>query len=79
MSGVRIALYIVFMIICLALTFIVLLQEGKSAGLGAISGMADTYWGKNKGRSMEGKLQKITIALCVLFMVIALVLNIKAI
>ncbi|MBQ4481717.1 MAG: preprotein translocase subunit SecG [Lachnospiraceae bacterium] len=79
MSGVRIALYIVFMIICLALTFIVLMQEGKSAGLGAISGMADTYWGKNKGRSMEGKLQKITIALCVLFMVIALVLNIKAI
>ena len=79
MSGVRIALYIVFMIICLALTFIVLMQEGKSAGLGAISGMADTYWGKNKGRSMEGKLQKITIALCVLFVVIALVLNIKAI
>ena len=79
MSGVRIALYIVFMIICLALTFIVLMQEGKSAGLGAISGMADTYWGKNKGRSMEGKLQKITIALCVLFMVIAPVLNIKAI
>ena len=57
MSGVRIFLYVVFMIICVALTFIVLAQEGKSAGLGAISGMADTYWGKNKGRSMEGKLQ----------------------
>lgn len=79
MSGVRIALYIVFMIICVSLTFIVLMQEGKSAGLGAISGMADTYWGKNKGRSLEGKLQKFTIALCVLFMVIALVLNIKTI
>ncbi len=77
MSAVRIVLYVIFMIICLALTFIVLAQEGKSAGLGAISGMADTYWGKNKGRSMEGKLQKVTIALCVLFMVIALVLNIK--
>ena len=79
MSTLRLVLYIVFMIICLALTFIVLAQEGKSAGLGAISGMADTYWGKNKGRSIEGKLQKLTIALCVLFMVIALVLNIKAI
>ncbi|MCR5773787.1 MAG: preprotein translocase subunit SecG [Lachnospiraceae bacterium] len=78
MSGIRIFLYIVFMIICVALTFIVLAQEGKSAGLGAISGMADSYWGKNKGRSMEGKLQKITIALCVLFMVLGLVLNIKA-
>ncbi|MBQ9444501.1 MAG: preprotein translocase subunit SecG [Lachnospiraceae bacterium] len=79
MSGIRIALYVVFMIICVTLTLIVLMQEGKSAGLGAISGMADTYWGKNKGRSLEGKLQKFTIALCVLFMVLALVLNIKAI
>ena len=32
------------------------MQEGKSAGLGAIAGAADTYWGKNKGRSMEGRL-----------------------
>lgn len=79
MSTLRLVLYIVFMIICVALTFIVLAQEGKSAGLGAISGMADTYWGKNRGRSLEGKLQKLTIALCVLFMVIALVLNIKGI
>ena len=78
MSTVRIILYVIFMIICVTLTFIVLAQEGKSAGLGAISGMADTYWGKNKGRSMEGKLQTLTIALCVLFMVLALVLNIKS-
>lgn len=78
MSTVRIILYVIFMIICVTLTFIVLAQEGKSAGLGAISGMADTYWGKNKGRSMEGKLQKLTIVLCVLFMVLALVLNIKS-
>ena len=78
MSTIRTVLYVVFMLICVALTFIVLAQEGKSAGLGAISGMADTYWGKNRGRSMEGKLQKITIALCVLFMVVALILNIKA-
>ena len=41
MSGIRIALYVVFMIICVTLTLIVLMQEGKSAGLGAISGMAD--------------------------------------
>ena len=47
-------LSVIFVLICLALTVIVLLQEGKSQGLGAIGGMADTYWGKNKGRSMEG-------------------------
>ena len=54
-------LSIVFVIISVFLTVVVLMQEGKSAGLsGSISGMADTYWGKNKGRSMEGKLQKYT-------------------
>lgn len=67
---------VVFILICLALTVIILMQEGKSAGLGAIAGAADTYWGKNKGRSMEGMLVKITRALVVLFMVISAVLNI---
>jgi len=67
---------VVFILICLAMTVIILMQEGKSAGLGAISGAADTYWGKNKGRSMEGMLVKVTRALVVLFMVIAAALNI---
>lgn len=53
------------------------LQEGKSAGLGTISGAADTYWGQNKGRSMEGALVKSTKFLAVLFIVLALVLNLK--
>lgn len=67
---------VIFILICLALTVIILMQEGKSAGLGAIAGAADTYWGKNKGRSMEGVLVKVTRALVVLFMVISAVLNI---
>lgn len=71
-------LTVIFILICLALTVIILLQEGKSAGLGAISGAADTYWGKNKGRSMEGMLVKITRVLVILFIVIAAVLNIKS-
>lgn len=71
-------LTVIFILICLALTVIILLQEGKSAGLGAISGAADTYWGKNKGRSMEGILVKITRVLVILFIVIAAVLNIKS-
>ena len=50
------------------------MQEGKSAGLGAISGAAETYWGKNKGRSMEGALEKITRVLVVGFIVIAIVM-----
>ena len=76
MAVLKTIIEIVFIIICIALTVIILLQEGKSAGLGAISGAADTYWGKNKGRSMEGMLVKITKLLVVLFIVISAVLNI---
>ena len=68
---------VIFVIICIALTVLVLMQEGKSQGLGSISGMADTYWGKNKGRSMEGALVKITTGLAVGFMVLAVVLNLN--
>ncbi|MCR5267125.1 MAG: preprotein translocase subunit SecG [Lachnospiraceae bacterium] len=75
MGTVRIILTIVFIIVSVALAAIVLLQEGKSAGLGAISGAAETYWGKNKGRSMEGKLVKITRFLAVGFIILAVVLN----
>lgn len=75
MDILRIVLTIVFILICVALVVLVLMQEGKSAGLGDISGVAESYWGKNKGRSMEGRLQKITRVLAVLFMVLAVALN----
>lgn len=72
----RTFLTVIFIIVSIALAVIVLMQEGKAAGLGAISGAAETYWGKNKGRSMEGKMVKITTWLAVIFMVLAAVLNI---
>ena len=75
MEALRITLTIVFILVSVALSAIVLMQEGKSAGLGVISGAADTYWGKNKGRSIEGKLEKITKILVVVFMLIAILLN----
>ena len=68
-------LTVVFIILSIVITVVILMREGKSAGLGAIAGAADTYWGKNKGRSMEGMLVKITRACVVLFLVIAMVLN----
>ncbi len=67
---------IIFFIVSIALSAIILLQEGKSAGLGSIAGMADSYWSKAKGRSMEGNLSKITTVLAVSFLVLALLLNI---
>ena len=64
---------IAYIVICIALVIVVLMQEGKTSGLGAVSGAADTYWTKNKGRSSEGVLIKITRVLAVLFVVRAVV------
>ena len=77
MEILKTVLLILFAIDCIALTVIVLMQEGKSAGLGTIAGMADSYWGQNKGRSMEGALVKSTKFLAILFIVLAAVLNLK--
>ena len=77
MGVLRIILTVIFMIDCIALVALVLMQEGKSAGLGAISGAAESYWGKNKGRSMEATLVKLTKILAVVFIVLAAILNIN--
>lgn len=76
MDILKIVLTILFVIDCIALTIVVLMQEGKAAGLGAVAGAAESYWGKNKGRSMEGNLVKITKVLAVGFILLAIVLNI---
>ena len=76
MAVLKVILTVVYILICVALVVVVLMQEGKSAGLsGAINGMADTYWGKNKGRSMEGALEKATRILAVLFIALSVVIN----
>lgn len=77
MEALRVVINIIFILVCVALTVLVLMQEGKSAGLGSISGAAETYWGRNKGRSMEGMLVKITKILAVFFMLLAVLLNLN--
>ncbi|MBD5157948.1 MAG: preprotein translocase subunit SecG [Butyrivibrio sp.] len=77
MQIVKTIITVLFLIDCVVLTFVILMQEGKSAGLGSIAGGAESYWGKNKGRSMEGALVKITKILAVVFFVAALVLDLK--
>ena len=77
MGALKIVLTVLFIIVCIALVVLVLMQEGKSEGLGVISGAAETYWGKNKGRSMVGQLVKITKILAVSFFVLAIILNLN--
>lgn len=75
MEILRIIFTVIFVLDCIGLTVIVLMQEGKQQGLGSIAGVADTYWGRNKGRSMEGGLVKATTVMAILFFVLAVILN----
>lgn len=78
MEILKTVILILFAIDCIALTIVVLLQEGKSAGLGSLAGNSDnTYWGQHKGRSKEGTLAKITKVCAVLFIVLAAALNLS--
>ena len=64
----------VLILISIALIVLVMLQESKQQGLsGAIAGGADTFFGKNKGRTMEAKLEKLTKILSAVFIVLTLV------
>ena len=76
MEIARTIIQIVFIIFSIIMTVIVLMQEGKNNLLGSLTGSADTYWSKNKGRSMEGMLVKITRVLLALFLIISAVLTI---
>jgi preprotein translocase subunit SecG len=75
---IRTILTLVFLIDSVALVITVLMQQGKTQGLGALAGeMSETYWGRNKGRSAEGNLKKATRIMAVAFIVLAVVLNMK--
>lgn len=71
----KVFLTILFVIVCIVLSVVVLLQEGKS-GLGSLAGgNSESFWGKNQGRSAEGILAKITKILAIVFILLALLLN----
>ena len=76
MGVLRIILTIIFVLVCIALSVIVLLQEGKSGGLNAVAG-GNSYWEQNKGRSAEGKKVLWTKILAAAFIVLAVVLNLN--
>lgn len=78
MAVLRVIVTVLYVLICIALVAVVLFQESKTQGLsGSINGVAETYWGKNKGRSMEGALEKGTKVLAALFLVLSVVLNLN--
>lgn len=78
MAALKVIITAVYLIAAVAIIGIVLMQEGKSAGLGSISGSGssggDSYWGQIKGRSLEGKLELWTKITAGLFLLMALIL-----
>lgn len=79
MSVIFIVLAVVLFLLCVAINVMILLQKKKNAGLSAgVTGMGqgDTYWDKNKSRSLEAKLERYTKIAGGAFMIIALVLNV---
>lgn len=75
-------LKIIFTILVISISVMlivfVMMQDSQNKGLGAIGGMAshtDTYWGKNKGRSKEGRLKKATVVCVVLLIALTVLLN----
>lgn len=62
MSPLYIILGVLYIAACIGLMAIILLQKKRSGGIGSVAGMgnADTYWDKNKGRTLEGTLEKWT-------------------
>ena len=77
MSVIRVIMTVIYILLGVAISIVILMQEGKSNGLGsAIGGMADSYWSKNKGRSMEGALEHFTRYGAIIFMLITLILNV---
>lgn len=78
METLKVIVQIIYVLVCIGLTFIVLRQEGKVAGLsGALAGGNDTYWAKNKGRSAEGTLERVTKILAFAFIALTIFLNLR--
>ncbi len=77
MNMIGVVLTCILGVLAVFLTVIILLQSGRSAGLGAVSaaGSSNSYWSKNKGNSMEGALERYTKIGGAVFMILALVIN----
>ncbi len=72
----KLILSVVLVLLDLVLIAVVMLQSGKSAGLsGAIAGGADTFLSKNKAKSVDAKLAKMTKWVAIAFMVLALAIS----
>ena len=71
-----IVIKICVLLMSIFLVVAVLMQEGKSYGLGAIEGGADTFFGKSKGKQVSSKLSRLTTIVAIIFVVVVVILGV---
>ena len=77
MNTLQLILSIVVVLLSLVLTVLVLVQNSKSEGLDAMVGSAaESFFGKNKARSLDAKLTKMTVGVSIAFFLLTAVLAI---
>lgn len=75
MSVWGIVLGSVLAVIAIALIIVIILQEGNQQGIGVVSGAADSYFSKNKARSIDAKLARCTKFVAIFFVLVVVALN----
>jgi len=74
MNTLAIVIAVIDILVSIALVMLVIFQEGNSKGLGAISGGADTFFGKSKGRTMDVLLKRLTSIFAIVFAILTVVI-----
>ena len=75
MTAIQVIFGIILILFSVAIIFIVILQQGNQQNVGAIAGGADTFFSKNKARSIDAFLAKWTKFIAVGFFVVVIIVN----
>lgn len=78
MSVLGIILGILLGIVAIAIIIVIILQEGNDQGLGVVTGAADSYFSKNKARSIDAFLARWTKVFAAIFVIFVIALNVLA-
>jgi len=74
MTAIEVILNVLMVIAALVMIVTVLLQSSESDGMGALTGGSETFFGKNKNATLEGKMAMATKISAGVFVVLALVM-----
>ncbi len=75
MTAIQVIFGIILIVFSIAIVFVVILQQGNQQNVGAISGGADTFFSKNKARSIDAFLAKWTKIIAIGFFVLVIAIN----